>query len=167
MEGDEAVTAQPPPNERRRAWTIGPEHPDGGESWRHLDDDALLAGLAALGPGHGADLVLLEIVSSNRHFFVRQAAALALDDPAPLRRYADDRHLGQILARRLSRVEDLVYLRALAQDARHAEVRRAAEAQLKELQRRLGARPGETPAAATWQGLSAAAAALTGQNTRR
>ena len=70
-----------------------------------------------------------------RHFFVRQEAAKRLLDPEQLKAFAADRHIGQILARAMNRMEDVEYLQRLAADSRHLEVRKAAEAQLRRIER--------------------------------
>ncbi len=118
-----------------------------------MSDDDLLQWLEE-NPNHRDD-ELLEIVSSQRHFYVRQMAALQLNDPEALKRFADDRHVGQILARRLARDEDIAYLEDLVQRSRHIEVRSAAQAQL----RALGVRPQPTAAPGN-SATSAAAIAL-------
>jgi hypothetical protein len=128
--------------ERRQPWKPGPDTAR-GSSWRGFDDDALLAWLQSLPEDHGMDAQLVEILSSDRHFYLRQTAALSVQDPEQLKAFADDRHVGQILARRLSRSEDIGYLSALVQASRHLEVRRAARAQLSSLLTRLGATPPE------------------------
>jgi hypothetical protein len=55
---------------------------------------------------------------------------------------AQDRHVGQILARRMSRVEDLGYLEHLARESQHLDVRKAAQAQMARLRAHLGAARG-------------------------
>jgi hypothetical protein len=80
---------------------------------------------------------LLEVVASHRHFFVRQEAAKKIRDPRLLYRFEDDRHIGQILVRHLSRREDLSYLERISMLSRHAEVRKAAQVQLARVWRRL------------------------------
>jgi hypothetical protein len=82
---------------------------------------------------------LLEVVRSDRHFYVRQTAALRVGDPERLKTFATDRHVGQILVRHLSRAEDVEYLEALVRNSRHGDVRRSAEAQLAALKERLAA----------------------------
>ena len=120
---------------RRQAWRAGP---GGGEgSWLALDDDDLLFQIALLPEGHGQDERLLEVVRSDRHFFVRQEAAKRLSDPERLKDHSGDRHIGQILVRGLNRREDVDYLQNLVLESRHIEVRKAAEAQLRTLVRRL------------------------------
>jgi hypothetical protein len=128
----------------RRSWRQGPERTPDREGWRGWDDDFLLAWIDALAPGHSDDDHLVEIVSSDRHFFIRQMAAKRLRDPERLKPFAGDRHVGQILARRLSRKEDADYLERLSRESRYVEVRRAAAAQLRDLQMRGIAEPGRT-----------------------
>jgi len=125
----------------RRAWVAGPEPAAQVGSWRALSDDDLLQWLEEC-PNH-SDEELLEIVASERHFYVRQMAALELKDPEALKRFADDRHVGQILARRLARDEDADYLQELVRHSRHLEVRSAAQAQLRALEQHL--RSGSVP----------------------
>jgi hypothetical protein len=120
---------------RRSAWRAGPTGDDG--SWLSLGDDDLLFRIEGLSRGHGQDARLLEIVRSDRHFFVRQEAAKKLSDPESLKAHAEDRHIGQILVRGLTRREDLEYLQRLVRESRHLEVRKAAEAQLRVLADRL------------------------------
>jgi hypothetical protein len=125
-------------SERRQPWTPVLHATSPGTSWQSFDDDALLAWLQSLPSDHGMDRQLLEILSSDRHFYLRQTAAMSIRDPERLKEFAGDRHIGQILARRLSRTEDIGYLSALVQASRHLEVRRAAQAQLSSLLTRLG-----------------------------
>ncbi|HSD29013.1 MAG TPA: hypothetical protein VLL75_17065, partial [Vicinamibacteria bacterium] len=61
----------------------------------------------------------------------------------------DDRHVGQILVRHLSRREDLTYLERTSMLSRHVEVRRAAQVQLARVWRRLEGRR-ETQPVARW-----------------
>ena len=119
-----------PGADRRRPWHRGAEGEASADSWRTCNDDSLLTWIQELPANHRSDDVLLEIVQSTRHFFVRQSAALRLSDPQRLRAFADDRHVGQVLARRLSRAEDMQYLSNLARSSLYLEVRRAAKAQL-------------------------------------
>jgi hypothetical protein len=112
---------------RRQPWKVGPT--DGG--WLALTDDELLFRIEALNAGHGMDEALMEIVRSDRHFFIRQEAAKKLADPHRLKEQSGDRHIGQILARRMTRDEDAAYLERLMVETRHLEVRKAADAQLK------------------------------------
>jgi hypothetical protein len=126
-------------SERRQPWTPVLHTTSPGTSWQSFDDDALLAWLQSLPADHTMDRQLLEILGSDRHFYLRQTAAMSMRDPERLKEFAGDRHIGQILARRLSRTEDIGYLSALIQASRHLEVRRAAQAQLSSLLTRLGA----------------------------
>jgi hypothetical protein len=123
------------PQSRRRSWREGPTGDQG--SWLALDDDELLYRIEGLSPGHGDDALLLEVVRSDRHFFIRQEAAKKLSDPERLKDHAEDRHIGQILVRGLNRREDLEYLQKLVNESRHLEVRKAAAAQLRILADRL------------------------------
>jgi len=123
----------------RDSWQSGPDASAPAASWRSLEDDDLLHWIEGLPQDHGQDRELLEIVSSARHFFVRQEAAKRLRNTDQLKAHFDDRHVGQILARRLSRVEDAAYLEHLRTTSRYLEVRKAAEAQLRELRDALGA----------------------------
>jgi hypothetical protein len=128
--------------ERRRPWQPGPDGGAPRETWRGLNDDRLLTWIQSLPPAHENDELLLEIVRSSRHFFVRQSAAMRLRDPDRLRPFAEDRHVGQVLARRLSREEDIAYLDALSRSSLHLEVRRAAKAQLDSVRQRLPPKAG-------------------------
>jgi hypothetical protein len=121
----------PPPDEpsRRAPWTSGPEPADRG-SWLSLDDDELLYRIEALPPGHDQDHALMDVVRSNRHFFIRQEAAKKIGDPELLKACSSDRHIGQVLVRVMKRAEDVAYLERLRDETRHLEVRKAAEAQL-------------------------------------
>jgi hypothetical protein len=121
---------------RRRAWIAGPSAPPSEASWLVLDDDDLLLRIERLAEGHGQDERVLEVVRSDRHFFIRQEAAKKLSDPHRLKAHAEDRHIGQILVRGLNRREDVEYLERLASESRHLEVRKAAEAQLRVLSER-------------------------------
>jgi hypothetical protein len=80
---------------------------------------------------------LLEVVGSTRHFFIRQEAAKRVQDKSRLFAFEDDRHVGQILVRHLTRREDVTYLERLSSRSTHAEVRSAAQVQLARLWRRL------------------------------
>jgi hypothetical protein len=120
---------------RRQGWRKGPT--GASDSWLALDDDDLLFRIEGLPEGHCEDASLLEVVRSDRHFFVRQEAAKKLTDPHCLKAHAEDRHIAQILVRGLNRQEDLNYLQKLVSESRHLEVRKAAEAQLKLLKRAL------------------------------
>jgi hypothetical protein len=102
--------------------------PDG---WLDLSDDELLFRIESLSAEHDQDLVLMEVVRSTRHFFVRQEAAKRIRDAELLKAHAADRHIGQILARVMTRTADVAYLQKLMAETKHLEVRKAAEAQLK------------------------------------
>jgi hypothetical protein len=116
----------------RRPWKEGPEGSGGGAAgWLALTDDDLLFRIEALGPEHDADGVLMEVVRSERHFFIRQEAAKRIRNPDLLKGQAGDRHIGQILVRVMNRAEDVTYLERLVVESRHIEVRKAAEAQLR------------------------------------
>jgi hypothetical protein len=117
--------------ERRRRQCSGPGA--GAAGWLALDDDDLLHCIESLPPDHSQDEALLEVVRSERHFFIRQEAAKKLRDPAHLKQHSGDRHIGQILVRAMRRDEDVEYLRNLMEESRHLEVRKAAEAQLRAL----------------------------------
>ena len=54
-----------------------------------------------------------------------------IQDAELLKAHANDRHIGQILARVMTRTADIAYLEKLRAETRHLEVRKAAEAQLK------------------------------------
>jgi hypothetical protein len=112
---------------RRQAWTKGPS--DGG--WLALTDDELLFQVEALPAEHDKDGALMEVVRSTRHFFIRQEAAKRIRDPHLLKEQSGDRHIGQILARRMNRSDDVAYLQKLIAETRHLEVRKAADFQLK------------------------------------
>ena len=115
---------------QRRAWAPGPSgaSPDGLLA---LSDDELLFRVEALSADHDQDMALLEVVRSNRHFFVRQEAAKKIRDHHLLKEHCNDRHIGQILVRSMTRREDVAYLERLIVESRHIEVKKAAEAQLR------------------------------------
>lgn len=120
----------------RRPWKEGPEGSGGGAAgWLALSDDDLLFRIEALGPKHDADSVLMDVVRSDRHFFIRQEAAKRIRNSELLRGQSGDRHVGQILVRVMNRAEDVAYLERLVVESRHIEVRKAAEAQLRTLAR--------------------------------
>lgn len=119
---------------RPRRPVAGPD-PDSPNAWLRLEDEELLYHIEALPADHGEDQALLEIVRSDRHFFIRQEAAKRIRDPERLKQHASDRHIGQILARVMRRAEDVEYLRRLVKESRHLEVRKAAEAQLRLMER--------------------------------
>jgi hypothetical protein len=113
-----------------------------GESgWLLLDDDELVFRIASLPPEHEEDDQLLAVVRSQRHFFVRQEAAKRIRDAQRLKPFADDRHIGQILARQMRRTDDVEYLEQLLVQSRHLEVRNAAAAQLRLLRVARGEKP--------------------------
>jgi len=118
---------------QRRSWTEGPAEEVPTDDWRGLDDDELLFRVAALDDDHDRDDDLMRIVDSERHFFIRQEAAKRIQDPERLKKHAGDRHIGQILARVMTRDEDEAYLLKLVEETRHLEVRKAAEAQLRRM----------------------------------
>ena len=125
--------------ESRLAWTEGPDDEASVQSWLLLDDDELLHRIETLEAGVNEDERLLEVVASNRHFFIRQEAAKRMRNRDRLFDYEDDRHVGQILVRYLTRREDVTYLERLSQRSRHVEVRSAAQVQLARLWQRLEA----------------------------
>lgn len=114
---------------RRLAWKEGAS-PGGGELLG-LHDDELIHSIEALAPDHDRDRELLDVVRSNRHFFVRQEAAKRIRNADLLKEHSGDRHIGQILVRGMTRAEDRAYLEKLVAETRHLEVRKAAEAQLR------------------------------------
>jgi hypothetical protein len=116
--------------QRRRLWKPGPDDRTPG-GWLALSDDELLFRIEALPADHEQDDLLLEVVRSPRHFFVRQEAAKKIGNPDQLKAHSTDRHIGQILVRNMTRDEDVAYLENLVRDSRHIEVRKAAEAQLR------------------------------------
>jgi hypothetical protein len=123
--------------EKRRSCQLRAEAAAAPESWLGLEDDELLHRIETLGSEDVADQRLMEIITSDRHFFVRQEAAKRIRDPHLLAGFEGDRHIGQILVRHLNRVEDLAYLERLVAGSQHLEVRKAASAQLELLRRRL------------------------------
>ena len=115
---------------RRLANPLAPVLGNGG--WLVLKDDDLLYQIEALGDAlHDRDDALLEVVQSDRHFFIRQEAAKKIRDPAMLKDFSGDRHIGQILVRQMTRAADVAYLERLRDESRYIEVRKAAEAQLR------------------------------------
>ena len=123
------MTQDPSDASRRQAWREGPT--EGG--WLALSDDDLLYHIEALPADHELDQPLIEVVRSDRHFFIRQEAAKKVRNRDLLLDQSGDRHVGQILVRGMTRAEDVDYLERLMRDTRHLEVRKAAEAQLKTL----------------------------------
>ncbi len=115
--------------DRRRPASFGPRLPTG---WLGLSDEDLLYQIESLGDEfHARDHVLLEVVQSDRHFFIRQEAAKKIRDPELLKTHAEDRHIGQILVRVMTRTADVEYLERLVRETRYLEVRKAAETQLR------------------------------------
>jgi hypothetical protein len=101
------------------------------EGWLAKSDDDLLFEIERLSSGHDADDDLLEVVRSQRHFFIRQEAAKKVRNHHRLKAHSGDRHIGQILVRGLNRTDDVAYLERLLVESRHIEVKKAAEAQLR------------------------------------
>jgi hypothetical protein len=130
---------------QRRPWIEGPEDDASAESWLALDDDGLLHRIETLDPEENHDDRLLEVVGSNRHFFIRQEAAKRVHERNRLFYFEDDRHVGQILVRYLNRREDVTYLERLCALSTHKEVRSAAQVQLARLWRRLALHAPVTP----------------------
>src|SRR5512144_656664 len=131
---------------RRRPWTETPDEGAPPESWLSLPDDELLHRIQSFDAQENEDDRLLEVVASDRHFFIRQEAAKRVRDRDRLFAFEDDRHVGQILVRHLTRREDVTYLERLCNRSHHVEVRVAAQVQLARLWRRLDA-PKDAPAA--------------------
>ena len=128
----------------RQPWVDGPDEEAPPESWLTFDDDELLHRIETFDARENEDDRLLEVVESNRHFFIRQEAAKRVKDRTRLFAFEDDRHVGQILVRHLTRREDVTYLERLSARSQHVEVRSAAQVQLARLWRRLDA-PGAHP----------------------
>ena len=129
----------------RRPWAEGPDEGAPPESWLGLDDDDLLHRIQTLDADEGGDDRLIEVVTSDRHFFIRQEAAKRVSERRRLYAFEDDRHVGQILVRHLSRREDLTYLERISMLSRHVEVRQAAQGQLARVWRKLeSSQPRET-----------------------
>ena len=122
---------------QRRPWTEGPDEEAPPASFLKLEDDELLHRIQTLGEENDEDERLLEVVASDRHFFIRQEAAKRVRDRSRLFAFEEDRHVGQILVRHLTRREDMTYLERLSTQSRHVEVRSAAQVQLARLWRRL------------------------------
>jgi hypothetical protein len=131
---------------QRRPWTEGPDEEARPESWLGLDDDELLHRIETFDARENEDERLLEVVASDRHFFIRQEAAKRVRDRGRLFAFEDDRHIGQILVRHLTRREDVTYLERLSNRSHHVEVRAAAQVQLARLWRRLDAPKAAAPA---------------------
>jgi hypothetical protein len=121
----------------RRPETVGPL--PGATGWLALDDDALVFRIQSLPADHRNDLDLMDVVGSSRHFFVRQEAAKRIHDLERLKAFAGDRHIGQVLARQMTRASDAGYLELLLRESRHLEVRKAATAQLRLLRQQRAA----------------------------
>jgi hypothetical protein len=132
----------------RQPWSEGPDEEAPPESWLGLGDDELLHQIQTLVPDDDTDGRLMEIVQSNRHFFIRQEAAKQIRDRSLLFPFENDRHVGQILVRILTRREDVTYLERLVARSHHVEVRAAAQVQLAQLWAKLGGPVGVTPAGA-------------------
>lgn len=126
-----------PHDPARTPWHEGPDEGPSLQSWLRLDDDSLLQEIETIGSQHDDDERLLEVVASNRHFFIRQQAAKRIRHKRLLFPYEDDRHIGQILVRHLNRREDVTYLERLVARSKHGEVRKAAQVQLSRLRKRL------------------------------
>jgi hypothetical protein len=126
---------------QRRPWTKGPVGDAPSTSWLSLDDDALLHRIETLGPGEDEDDRLVEIVASDRHFFIRQEAAKRVKERRRLFPFEDDRYIGQVFVRHLSRREDISYLERISMLSHHVEVRQAAQVQLARVWRRLEQAP--------------------------
>jgi hypothetical protein len=124
---------------QRRPWTEGPDEDAPAESWLSHDDDELLHRIQTFDARENEDERLLQVVESDRHFFIRQEAAKRVRDRTRLFAFEDDRHVGQILVRHLTRREDVTYLERLSSRSQHVEVRSAAQVQLARLWRRLDA----------------------------
>ena len=120
----------------RLPFAAGPAAGDTG--WLALSDDELVFHIESLAADHSHDDDLVAVVQSHRHFFVRQEAAKRIRDPDRLKAFADDRHIGQILARQMRRDTDVAYLEQLLRESRHLEVRNAATVQLRLLKQALG-----------------------------
>jgi hypothetical protein len=116
---------------RRHLWRSGPG--EGEDGWLGLSDDELLYRIELLEEGHEHDARLMEVIGSDRHFFVRQEAAKKVDDKRLLKEHSSDRHIGQILVRGMNRAEDVAYLEHIMAESKHLEVRKAADAQLRRL----------------------------------
>jgi hypothetical protein len=117
--------------DRRRAGPGQAPVVGNSDGWLELSDDELIFRIESLPGEHDMDLLLMEVVRSSRHFFVRQEAAKKIRDAELLKAHAADRHIGQILARVMTRTADVAYLQKLMTETKHLEVRKAAEAQLK------------------------------------
>jgi hypothetical protein len=132
----------------RQPWSEGPDEEAPPKSWLGLGDDELLHQIETLEPDDHTDGRLVEVVRSNRHFFIRQEAAKKIRDRSLLFPFENDRHVGQILVRILTRREDVTYLERLVARSHHVEVRAAAQVQLAQLWAKLGGPTGISPAGA-------------------
>jgi len=130
----------------RDPWHEGPDEEAPAESWLGLGDDELLHKVETAELDADTDLQLMEIVRSHRHFFIRQEAAKKVCDKSLLFAFEDDRHVGQILVRYLTRREDVTYLERLVAKSHHVEVRAGAQVQLAQLWGRLGGPRRTSPA---------------------
>jgi hypothetical protein len=130
----------------RLPWVEGPDEEAPPESWLTLGDDELLHRIETFDARENLDDRLLEVVASNRHFFIRQEVAKRVRDRGCFFVFEDDRYVGQILVRHFTRREDVTYFERLSNASHHVEVRASAQVQLARLWRRLDA---PTPAAAT------------------
>jgi hypothetical protein len=130
---------------QRLPWVEGPDEEAAPESWLAFDDDELLHRIETFDARENEDDRLLEVVESHRHFFIRQEAAKRVKDRTRLFAFEDDRHVGQILVRHLTRREDVTYLERLSARSHHVEVRSAAQVQLARLWRRLDAPGAHAP----------------------
>lgn len=118
-------------HKRRQPWKEGPDLGNApAHEWLGLSDDELLHRIQSLPVPHSSDADLLAVVRSHRHFFVRQEAAKRVTESRLLEDLWDDRHVGQILVRKLNRREDVDYLKRLLAESRHLDVRKAAQVQL-------------------------------------
>jgi len=127
---------------QRQAWTDGPGGDAPGDdappdSWLFLDDDALLQRIASLDSAADEDEHLLEIVTSHRHFFVRQEAAKRVKDGGASTPSRTTGTSGRSSFATCPRREDLTYLERISMLSRHVEIRQAAQVQLARVWRRL------------------------------
>ncbi len=143
--GDEPSDGDGEDGAARQEWREGRDEAVPDSSWLSLDDDDLLLRIETLGSEADEDEQLLEVVASTRHFFIRQEAAKRVHDRKRLFAFEDDRHVGQILVRHLTRREDLTYLERLAIRCRHVEVRSAAQVQLARVWRWLDSSAASAP----------------------
>src|SRR5262245_19163184 len=99
---------------RHKPWRLVPGAPsEHAQEWLSQSDDELLYRIEGLPRDHAHDRTLLDVIRSNRHFFIRQEAAKKLRDRELLKEHSGDRHIGQILVRGLTRSEDVCYLQKL------------------------------------------------------